>query len=196
MYAVEYFEVECPEPVGGQYYRQIANDVLLDHNLLRVIHKLHIYVDPGVPIFVAVGVVHKITSLVRVRDFAAVNPLAGKIMLVLAEETYLAPMLKIFLSRFGQDHVEQADRFTVILRDVTVDPREVEDIVVADPSESVFLDLIYALKCIAPEGFRIRRELYSKEKGKFYFVASEDTLAADVEALVQAKFATMGEEMP
>jgi putative methanogenesis marker protein 17 len=196
MYAVEYFEVECPEPLGGQYYWQIANDVLLDHNLLRVIHKLHIYVDPGVPIFVAVGVLHKITSVVRVRDFAAVNPLAGKIMIVLAEETYLAPMLKIFLVRFGQDHLEQADRFTVILRDVAVEAKEVEDIVVADPSESVFKDLIYALKCIAPEGFRIRRELYSKEKGKFYFVASEDTLAADVEALVQAKFAKMGEEMP
>jgi putative methanogenesis marker protein 17 len=196
MHAVEYFEVECPEPLGGEYYKQIANDVLLDHNLLRVIHKLHIYVDPGVPIFVAVGVFHKITSLVRVRDFAAVNPLAGKIMLALASEMYLAPMLKIFLSRFGQDHVEQSDRFTVILRDVTVDPREVEEIVVADPSESVFKDLIYALKCIAPEGFRVRRELYSKEKGKFFFVASEDTLAADVDALVQAKFAKMGEEMP
>jgi putative methanogenesis marker protein 17 len=196
MHAVEYFEVECPEPLGGEFYKQIANDVLLDHNLLRVIHKLHIYVDPGVPIFVAVGVFHKITSLVRVRDFAAVNPLAGKIMLALASEMYLAPMLKIFLSRFGQDHVEQSDRFTVILRDVTVDPREVEEIVVADPSESVFKDLIYALKCIAPEGFRVRRELYSKEKGKFFFVASEDTLAADVDALVQAKFAKMGEEMP
>jgi putative methanogenesis marker protein 17 len=196
MHAVEYFEVECPEPVGGQYYRQIANDVLLDHNLLRVIHKLHIYVDPGVPIFVAVGVLHKITSVVRVRDFAAVNPLAGKIMLVLAEETYLAPMLKIFLERFGLDHVEQADRFTVVLRDVAAPAKEVEEIVVADPSGSLFKDLIYALKCIAPEGFRIRRELYSKEKGKFWFVASEDTLAAEVEALVRSKFAAMGEEMP
>jgi putative methanogenesis marker protein 17 len=196
MYAVEYFEVECPEPLGGEYYKQIANDVLLDHNLLRVIHKLHIYVDPGVPIFVAVGVLHKITTLVRVRDFAAVNPLAGKIMLVLANETYLAPMLRIFLERFGQDHVEQADRFTVILRDVAIDAHEVEDIIVADPSESVFKDLIYALKCIAPEGIRVRRELYSKEKGKFFFVASEDTLAADSNELVQSKFAKMGEAMP
>jgi putative methanogenesis marker protein 17 len=196
MYAVEYFEVECPEPLGGEYYKQIANDVLLDHNLLRVVHKLHIYVDPGVPIFVAVGVLHKITTLVRVRDFAAVNPLAGKITLALASETYLAPMLRIFLERFGQDHVEQSDRFTVILRDVSVDPREVEDIVVADPSESVYKDLIYALKCIAPEGFRIRRERYSKEQGKFSFVASEDTLAADVDALVKSKFAKMGEAMP
>ena len=194
MQSVEYFEVECPEPLGGEYYKQIANDVLLDHNLIRVVRKIHIYVDPGIPVFVAVGVLQKITSLVRVRDFAAVTPLAGKITLVLASEMYLAPMLKIFLERFGQDHVEQADRFTVILRDVSIDAREIEEIIVADPSESVYKDLIYAFKCIAPEGFRVRREYY--KKSKFYFVASEDTLAADVDALLQAKFAKMGEAMP
>jgi putative methanogenesis marker protein 17 len=193
MQAIEYFEVECPEPLGAEYYKQITNDVLLDHNLIRAIHKLHIYVDPGVPIFVAVGVLHKITSLIRVRDFAAVNPLAGKIMLVLGNETYLAPMLKIFLERFGQDHVEQADRFTVVLRDVSVDVREVEEIIVADPSESVYKDLIYAFKCIAPEGFRIRREWYTKDK--FFFVASEDTLTDEVDSLVRSKFARMGEVM-
>ena len=194
MQSVEYFEVECPEPVGGEYYKQIANDVLLDHNLIRVVRKIHIYVDPGIPVFVAVGVLQKITTLVRVRDFAAVTPLAGKITLVLASETYLAPMLRIFLGRFGQDHVEQADRFTVILRDVAIEPGEVEEIIVADPSESVYKDLIYALKCIAPEGFLVRRVYY--RKSTFYFVASEDTLAADVDALVQAKFAKMGEAMP
>jgi len=194
MQSVEYFEVECPEPLGGEYYKQIANDVLLDHNLIRVVHKLHIYVDPGIPVFVAVGVLHKITTLVRVRDFAAVNPLAGKITLVLANETYLAPMLKIFLQRFGQDHVEQADRFTVILQDISTDAKEIEEIIVADPSESVYKDLIYALRCIAPEGFRVRREYY--KKSRFWFVASEDTLAADVDALVQSKFEKMGEAMP
>jgi putative methanogenesis marker protein 17 len=194
MQSVEYFEVECPEPLGGEYYKQIANDVLLDHNLIRVVRKLHIYVDPGIPVFVAVGVLHKITSLVRVGDFAAVNPLAGKITLVLANETYLAPMLKIFLQRFGQDHVEQADRFTVILREVSIDAKEVEEIIVADPSESLYKDLIYALRCIAPEGFRVRREYFTRST--FWFVASEDTLAADVDALVQSKFAKIGEVMP
>ena len=194
MQAVEYFEVECPEPVGGEYYKKITNIVLLDHNLIRTLHKIHIYVDPGVPIFVAVGILHKTPSLIRVRDFAAVNPLEGKIMLVLSNETYLAPMLKIFWQRFGQEHVEQPDRFTVILKGVTIDARELEDVIVADPSESLYKDLIYAFKCIAPEGFRIRREFYTKEK--FFFVASEDTLTGDVDALIQSKFKMMGEVMP
>jgi putative methanogenesis marker protein 17 len=194
MLAVEYFEVECPEPLGAEYYKQITNDVLLDHNLIRTIHKLHIYVDPGVPIFVAVGILKKVSGMVRVQDFAAVTPLEGKIMLVLANETYLAPMLKIFWTKFGQEHVEQPDRFTVIVRGVAIGAQELEEIVVADPSESMYKDLIYAFKCIAPEGFRIRREQYTK--GKFYFVASEDTLAGDVDALIASKFTMMGETMP
>jgi putative methanogenesis marker protein 17 len=191
MPAIEYFEVECPEPVGAEYYRQITNDVLLDHNLLRVIHKLHIAIDPKVPIFVAVGILKKITTRVRVGDFANVNPLEGKIVLVISDETYLAPMLKIFWQKFGKDHVEQPDRFTVILYDVKTEPKEIEEIIVADPSESLYKDLIYAFRCIAPEGFRLRSERFNKEK--FSFVASENILSENLDEIIREKFALMGE---
>jgi len=190
MYAIEYFEVECPEPLGAEYYKQIANDVLLDHNLLRVISRLHIFIDPKVPIFVAVGTLKRITTIVRVRDLANVNPQEGKMTLVVSDETYLAPMLKIFWERFGKEKVEQPDRFTVILYDVPLSAQEIEEIVIADPSESLFKDLIYALRCIAPEGFRLKSERFSTEK--FSFVASENTLAEDIDALVREKFALMG----
>jgi putative methanogenesis marker protein 17 len=191
MLAIEYFEVECPEALGAEYYRQITNDVLLDHNLLRVIHKLHIAIDPKVPIFVAVGILKKITTRVRVGDFANVNPLEGKIVLVISDETYLAPMLKIFWQKFGKDRVEQPDRFTVILYDVKAEPKEIEEIIVADPSESLYKDLIYAFRCIAPEGFRLRSEKFSKEK--FSFVASENTLPENIDDIIREKFALMGE---
>jgi len=191
MLAIEYFEVECPEALGAEYYRQITNDVLLDHNLLRVIYKLHIAIDPKVPIFVAVGILKKITTRVRVGDFANVNPLEGKIVLVISDETYLAPMLKIFWQKFGKDHVEQPDRFTVILYDVKAEPKEIEEIIVADPSESLYKDLIYAFRCIAPEGFRLRSEKFSKEK--FSFVASENTLPTNLDEIIREKFALMGE---
>ena len=191
MYAIEYFEVECPEPLGAEYYKQITNDVLLDHNLLRVISKLHIFIDPKVPVFIAVGTLKRITTIVRVRDLANVNPQEGKMTLVVSDETYLAPMLRIFWERFGKEKVEQPDRFTVILYDVPLSAQEIEEIVVADPSESLFKDLIYALRCIAPEGFRLKSERFSTEK--FSFVASENTLAEDIDALVREKFALMGE---
>jgi putative methanogenesis marker protein 17 len=191
MLAIEYFEIECPEPLGAEYYRQITNDVLLDHNLLRVIHKLHIAIDPKVPIFVAVGILKKITTRVRVGDFANVNPLEGKIVLVISDETYLAPTLKIFWQKFGKDHVEQPDRFTVILYDVKTEPKEIEEIIVADPSESLYKDLIYAFRCIAPEGFRLRSEKFNKEK--FSFVASENILSENLDEIIREKFALMGE---
>jgi putative methanogenesis marker protein 17 len=191
MPAIEYFEVECPEPVGAEYYRQITNDVLLDHNLLRVIHKLHIAIDPKVPIFVAVGILKKITTRVRVGDFANVNPLEGKIVLVISDETYLAPTLKIFWQKFGKDHVEQPDRFTVILYDVKTESKEIEEIIVADPSESLYKDLIYAFRCIAPEGFRLRSEKFNREK--FSFVASENILSENLDEIIREKFALMGE---
>jgi len=191
MLAIEYFEVECPEALGAEYYRQITNDVLLDHNLLRVIHKLHVAIDPKVPIFVAVGILKKITTRVRVGDFANVNPLEGKIVLVISDETYLAPMLKIFWQKFGKEHVEQPDRFTVILYDVKTEPKDIEDIIVADPSESLYKDLIYAFRCIAPEGFRLRSEKFSKEK--FSFVASENTLPENLDEIIREKCARMGE---
>jgi putative methanogenesis marker protein 17 len=192
MPAIEYFEVECPEPLGAAYYKQITNDVLLDHNLLRVIGKLHVFIDPKIPIFVAVGTLKKITSAVRIREFANVNPIGDKITLVISDETYLAPMLKIFWQKFGKDQVEQPDRFTVILYNVKTDAREIEDLVVADPSESLFKDLIYAFRLIAPEGFRVRSEKFSKER--FSFVASEDTLAEDLIPLISEKFALIGEK--
>ncbi len=191
MLAIEYFEVECPEPSGAAYYKQITNVVLLDHNLLRVIHKLHVYIDPKVPIFFAVGILKKITTRVRVRDFANVNPLEGKITLVISDETYLAPMLKIFWQKFGKDHVEQPDRFTVILYDIRVDPKELEEIIVADPSESLYKDLIYAFRHIAPEGFRVRSEIFGNEK--FSFVASENPLPENIDTIIRDKFALMGE---
>ena len=127
MQAIEYFEVECTEKLGGEYYRQIANDVLLDHNLLRVIHKIHIYIDPKIPIFVAVGILKKVATLVRVGDIANVNPQEGKMTLAISDETYLAPMLKLFWDRFGKDHVDQPDRFTVILTGVATGAQEIEE---------------------------------------------------------------------
>jgi len=194
MLAIEYFEVECPEPLGGEYYEQIANDVLLDQNLLKVVNKLHIFIDPRVPVFIAVGILKKITTIVRVGDFANVNPQEGKMTLVISDETYMAPMLKIFWERFGKEKVEQPDRFTVLLYNVPAQPKEIEEIVVADPSESVHKDLIYAMRCIAPEGFRLRSEVFTGSK--FFFVASENTLAEDISTLVAEKFALMGEVPP
>jgi putative methanogenesis marker protein 17 len=69
-----------------------------------------------------------------------------------------------------------------------------EDLPVYDPREDIFRDLMYAMVLIQPEGFKVRKEAY--KNGKFWFVASEDTLPEDVvEKQVGEKFALLGEEL-
>ena len=193
MSGLEYFVVESPEATGKAYYERIAGDVLQDLNLLQVVEKLHILVDPKVPIFVAVGVTRKLPSQVRVRDFTAVVPLESRITLSIGDETYLAPLLTLLWDRYGKAQVDQPDRFTVVITAPGVTAQEIEDLVVTDPTGSLYRDLMYALICIQPEGFKVRKQSYGD--GRFFFVASEDTLPEDVvQTLVAEKFRLMGVE--
>lgn len=188
---IEHFEVECPEPKGGDYYRRIAEVVLLDHDLVKVISKLHIFIDPRVPIFIAVGETRKLPSLVRLRDFADVNIQGDQVTISIGNETYLAPLLRILWERFGKERVMQPDRFTIQMNLSPSESGGIEDLVVMDPSETLYKDLIYALQCIQPEGFKVRRQYYGNNR--FYLVASEDTLPEDISDLVRDQFARMGE---
>ena len=65
---------------------------------------------------------------------------------------------------------------------------------VIDPSQSLFKDLIYAIQVIAPEGFKVRRENYGKNR--FSYAASENTLPADdVEKIIAERFEKMEEAL-
>lgn len=191
MKALEYFEVECPEEAGGKAYREIAEDIFRDLDLLKTIGRLHIYIDPKIPLFLAVGITKKLPRLVRVRDFAGVKQEEGKVTLDISDEKYLSQLLKILWNRYGRNLIEQPDRWTVIITGNDVKRSEIEEMVVFDPGESMHKDLIYALQYIAPEGFKVRRQFVSEER--FYYVASEDTLPEDIiETLVAEKFARIG----
>jgi putative methanogenesis marker protein 17 len=193
MASIEYFEVECPEETGGRYYQRIADVVLLDHNLIRVIQKIHFFIDPRVPIFVAVGITRKMPGPVRLRDFSDVSIQDDKVTISIGDETYLAKLLKSLWDIFGKERVEQPDRFTIVISASTDETKDLEDLVVDDPSLSIYKDLIYALQVIQPEGFKVRRQHYGD--GRFYLVASEDTLPEDIDDLVREKFALL-EESP
>lgn len=191
MEALEYFEVESPEPVGAAYYRQIMAAVLQDLDLLKIVSKLHVYVDPAEPIFVAVGVIKKLPSLIRVRDCGSVKLEDHRAVISIGDETYLANLLSVLQETYGKGNVDQPDRFTVVVTSDAPIGQEIEEVVVADPSEGVFRDLVYALQYAAPEGFKIRREFVSKDL--FYYVASEDTLdEGRVRELLKEKFAAIG----
>jgi len=66
----------------------------------------------------------------------------------------------------------------------------IEDLAVADPTEGLFKDLIYSMQVICPEGFRVKKQNF--HEGRFWFVASENTLPEDVTPLVDEQFRIMG----
>lgn len=188
---LNYFVVESPDEVGRAAYERIAADVLQDLDLIKVVDRLHIYVDPKVPIFVAAGLLRHMPRAIRVADFANVNRGETEVVLDIGDETYLAPLLQKLWILFGKENVDQPDRFTVVLPVGMAGDEDLDRLVVADPSETLYKDVIYALQYIAPEGFKVRRQYIRDEK--FYYVASEDTLPADiVETLVAPIFAKMG----
>lgn len=191
MEALEYFTVESPEPLGAEYYRRIIGIVLQDLDLIKIISRLHVFIDPKVPIFVAVGVIKKLPSLIRVRDCGSVKMEELRAIISIGDETYLAPLLIMLQGTFGKDHVDQPDRFTVIITSEQPIKAGIEELVVTDPSEGIYRDLIYAMQYAAPEGFKVRQQFVSKEL--FYYVASENTLDdAMVRSLIVEKFALLG----
>jgi putative methanogenesis marker protein 17 len=193
MAALDYFQVECPEPAGKECYERITADVLQDHDLIRVVSKLHIFVDPTIPLFIAVGITRKVPGMIKVHDFAQVQFQETQTLLAIGDETYLAPLLTRLWEMYGKDRIEQPDRFTVIIRATGPDVAAIEDLDVADPSEGLYKDLMYVLMHVAPEGFKVRRQYY--HEGVFYLVASEDTLPEHiVETLVREKLALIGAE--
>ena len=189
MQTMEYFEVESTEPAGGALYRRIASTVITDHDLLRVLDRLRIFIDPGVPIFIAVGVTRTVPRNVIVSDFCGITYDGDKVILMITDETYLAPLLELLWQRFGKDRVLQPDRFTIEMHFEGNEAEGLEEMVVADPTEGLFKDLIYTMQVICPEGFRVKKQSF--QNGKFWFVASENTLPEDVMPLVDGQFAIM-----
>ncbi|NLO78301.1 MAG: methanogenesis marker 17 protein [Methanomicrobiales archaeon] len=191
MRGLEYFEVECVEPVGRETYAQIADDILSDLNLNQSIGRLHIFIDPEVPLFLAVGVIKQMPGLVYIRDFASALGKETGVVLDIGTERYLSPMLSILWDKYGRDLITQPDRFTVNILIPGLDPREIEDLMVVDPSEGMYHDIIYALQWIAPEGFKVRRQTIGE--GQFSYVASENTLDKEkIDVLLREKFALVG----
>ena len=194
MQTLEYFVVESTEKTGGEMYRRIASTIVTDHNLLKVLERLRIYIDPEVPIFIATGITRTVPRLITVSDLSGVTIDGSKITLLIADETYLADLLQILWNKYGKDQVSQPDRFTIeIETSGEPDLSEIERIAVADPTKGLYKDLIYSMQLICPEGFRIKKLDFMKNR--FWFVASENTLPEDVNSLVDAQFAIMGEAL-
>lgn len=192
---LDYLKIECPEPVGGELYEHLASVVLSEYGMSSIIARLHLYIDPTVPIFVAVGITRTMPGMILIRDFSdVVVHENGEVIVNIGDEKHLAPLLKQLWDRFGKERVDQPDRFTIVMH---LSPEEREgfgELPVVDPADGLYKDLIYVLQIICPEGFKVRTQRFMPgESGKFYFVASENTLPRDVMPLVNEKFELLGD---
>ena len=191
MTTLEYFEVDSPEPekAGADMYRRIASTVITDHNLLKVLDRLRIYIDPGYPIFIAVGLTRTVPRNITVSDIAGVTIDGQKITLLIADETYLADLLQLLWMSYGKDKVSQPDRFTIEIQTGEEANFDIESLAVADPTEGLFKDLVYSMQVICPEGFKVKKQHF--HDGRFWFIASENTLPEDVSPMIDEQFLIM-----
>jgi putative methanogenesis marker protein 17 len=190
MQTLEYFEVESTEKTGGEIYRRIASTIITDHNLLKVLERLRIFIDPNVPIFIATGITRSVPRMITVSDLAGVTVDENKATLMISDETYLADLLQILWNKYGKDQISQPDRFTIEIHAPEINLNLIEDLTVADPTSGLYKDLIYSMQLICPEGFRIKKQAFTE--GRFWFVASENTLPEDVNPLIDEQFKIMG----
>lgn len=188
--ALDYFEVKCAETKGGNMYLEIASDILKDLDLLSIISRLYIYIDPEFPLFLAVGQIRKMPGMVRAGDFTNIMMKEGKIVIDIGDETHLSNLLSKLWNIYGRDEVDQPDRFTITLDPENKTTKEIEDLVVLDQGENVYKDIIYAMQWIAPEGFKIREEGF--DESFFYYISSENTIPEDLaEELISEKIRVM-----
>ena len=105
--SLDYFEVECSEKKGGNTYLEIASDILKDLNLLSIISRLHIYIDPEFPLFLATGRIRKMPGAVKAGDFTNIMENEGRIVIDIGDETYLSNILSVLWEKYGRENVDQ-----------------------------------------------------------------------------------------
>ncbi|UUX92717.1 methanogenesis marker 17 protein [Methanoplanus endosymbiosus] len=176
--ALDYFQVECVEEKGRKAYEEIAGDILMDLNLLQIISRFYIKIDPEFPLFIASGEIRKMPGKVRAGDFTGILNDEGKITIEIGDETYLSFLLEKLWDLYGRENVIQPDRFTITIDASIAGVEEIKNLAVFDAGTGVYKDIIYAMQWIAPEGFKVRREC--TKGSRFYYIASENILTDDV----------------
>ena len=176
--ALDYFQVECIEEKGRKAYEEIAGDILMDLNLLQIISRFYIKIDPEFPFFVAAGEIRKMPGKIRAGDFTGILNDEGKITIEIGDETYLSFLLRKLWDLYGRDNIIQPDRFTITIDAGIAKVKEIENLVVFDAGRGVYKDIIYAMQWIAPEGFKVRREC--TKGNRFYYIASENILTDEL----------------
>lgn len=171
------FTVESTDVEGAKLYDGVLRDVLSDLNLARAIGRLHIYIDPKQPVFIAVGLFRQGLPTLTLGDVADISGVNEGLLVSVRDEEYAATAVGKLYLKYGRDQLIPTDRTAVIVPtkgDYATQHDEIAAIVVYDPKEELKKSVIDALIRITPEGFRVRKHYISEHM--LAFIASEDPI--------------------
>ncbi|MGA9140657.1 MAG: methanogenesis marker 17 protein [Methanocella sp.] len=175
--APERFTVESTDLEGAKKYDGVIRDVLSDLNLVRAIGRLHVYIDPKQPVFIAVGLFRRGLPTLTLGDVADISSVNEGLMVSVRDEEYAATAVGKLYLKYGRDKLIPTDRTAVIVPpfgDFAKQHDDISSIVVYDPKDELKKAVIDALIRITPEGFRIRKHYISEHM--LAFIASEDPI--------------------
>jgi len=178
-------EVTGQEEYAAKKYREIIMDILQDLGLIRTIGRLYVYVDIQKPYFAMYGLLRSGIPPLTVKDVGDVLKVQGGYQIKINDEEHMANLLRVLWEHYGRERVEQPSRDIVIIASDT-SPSE---IMVADLEAEFLQDLIDALIRIAPEGFRNRRNIMTKDS--FFFIAAEESLTPEILSEIEGKIREM-----
>jgi len=177
--AYELVRVRSPDETGALLYKEVAETLIGDLMLTRVIERMQIYADPEEPMFIVVMLLRHGLQPAKIEDIATVKPGGPGEDMVLVEirdEDYAVPLIRKLWSVYGRDGVEQPEQkvFAIRTPDKLKEIERVEKLVVEKPKEEVYERLADLLERLVPEGFRVK---YTKlTSGYGMLVASENPL--------------------
>jgi putative methanogenesis marker protein 17 len=180
MEPLETFKVESTDPEGAAKYEEVIRDVLSDLNLARAIGRLHVYIDPVQPVFIAVGLFRQGLPTLKLGDVADIASVNEGLLVSVRDEEYAAKAVGKLYLKYGRDRIIPTDRTAVIVPaagDFARQHDDIASIVVYDPRDELKKSVIDALIRITPEGFRIRKHYISEHM--LAFIASEDPIRPD-----------------
>ena len=186
MEPLEVFLVESTDPEGAKKYEEVIKDVLTDLNMVRVIGRLRVYIDPKEPVFIVVGLFRQGMPTITLGDVADINSATDGIQVSVREEEYAGTAVSKLYTKYGRDKISPTDRTSVIVHsqgDYGQQHDDISAIVVYDPKDELKKSMIDALIRIVPEGFRVRKHHISERM--MAFIASEDPIKPEWIALCQ-----------
>jgi putative methanogenesis marker protein 17 len=165
--------IECEDESAVEAYRQIVKYMLLDMNI-KSLESVRIYADPTGPFFSCRVDFKKVGSPLTIGDLSTMRPVGEDIDLVIGDERYLPDMLRKLWDVYGRDNVEQPERFHIIVKGKGVNVEELLNIVIVDPLEKFYEQLVTFAIEIIPTGFRVRHVEYASNS--VMVVASESVI--------------------